>query len=1205
MRPISLKLAGLHSFREPQVVDFEQLCQAGLFGIFGPTGSGKSTVLDAITLALYDRVERASHGKQGIINHAEDRILVEFTFEIDHPEGRRRYRVERLYRRSGENTVNSKSARLIEINDGEERPLASEKKRVDEEIEALLGLTVDDFTRAVVLPQGKFDEFLKKIKPIERRRMLERLFGLSEYGDRLKQKVDSRLGGAVNSLASIQGELDGLGDASDEALETSRKQLEEFARLADSAGKIMQQTEKDSREMEQVWNWQEDKAGVDQSLQNLRERGAEIEALQKKLDAAQRAGKLLPYLQEADEAEKSYEDARVKHAQITERLVQAGQAAEAAESAYNAARRQRQAEEPGLLEKKAWLARALELEKQAGGLKEDMSRAAKDLSVLEGHKETNTAALMKLQSYKISIEQDIVRLKGVLDRSRVDPARRKRVSLSLLALQKWQNAEKERQLASADRQKKENLLSQKSKDLAGAQAALQESLSILEGALAREKQQLEACPADEATLQGAFRELDSLRFQTGTVAALHNSIKEASALLINKNNLLELARKTADRAGKSLSEALKLRDEARGLAQGLEEKIAGLRRRNMACHLARSLEKGAACPVCGSKDHPAPAVTGEAADMAAVEEEFGEALAGAEKAQQALEKIQREESAGAEKLNSARASAQEARDRLDILKAEMDTARGSLPADLISLPPEELAKELASREAGLAVSRQRLEEWQKKLEEIRLAVKAADNACNNAKVAQAGARSTCLGAESAWREACAREQDTGTEAGRYLSYLDSVRGDLAADKIQEEQGLIDLLDGQRSGLEKDLAGLEERLSETSREADSLTALDSDLSVRLYKKQADLTALQGQLNQKEGEITTITGGQPAGVLLEKTEARLKGLLESDQKTREEMKAASEVKGLLDQALAAADNALDTARERLNTGLARLNESLDKLHFVTRREAGEAVLSDPEQQEIRQQVEDHLREIARLADLSRSLEEKLAGRNLTTEEWQDCRERLESARQEREKALTARGAAAAEYEKLTENNTRWRDLSLRAAETGSLKAKLSILKELLRGNAFVDFLAEEQLIRVAGDASARLGQLTKHRYALEVDSEGGFIIRDEANGGVKRPVSTLSGGETFVTSLALALALSAQIQLKGRYPLEFFFLDEGFGTLDPDLLEVVVSTLERLRLDHLNIGIISHVPELKNRLPRRLVIEPAEASGAGSRLTLEMA
>jgi len=265
----------------------------------------------------------------------------------------------------------------------------------------------------------------------------------------------------------------------------------------------------------------------------------------------------------------------------------------------------------------------------------------------------------------------------------------------------------------------------------------------------------------------------------------------------------------------------------------------------------------------------------------------------------------------------------------------------------------------------------------------------------------------------------------------------------------------------------------------------------------------------------------------------------------------------------------------------------------------------VLSDPEQQEIRQQVEDHLREIARLADLSRSLEEKLAGRNLTTEEWQDCRERLESARQEREKALTARGAAAAEYEKLTENNTRWRDLSLRAAETGSLKAKLSILKELLRGNAFVDFLAEEQLIRVAGDASARLGQLTKHRYALEVDSEGGFIIRDEANGGVKRPVSTLSGGETFVTSLALALALSAQIQLKGRYPLEFFFLDEGFGTLDPDLLEVVVSTLERLRLDHLNIGIISHVPELKNRLPRRLVIEPAEASGAGSRLTLEMA
>jgi exonuclease SbcC len=120
---------------------------------------------------------------------------------------------------------------------------------------------------------------------------------------------------------------------------------------------------------------------------------------------------------------------------------------------------------------------------------------------------------------------------------------------------------------------------------------------------------------------------------------------------------------------------------------------------------------------------------------------------------------------------------------------------------------------------------------------------------------------------------------------------------------------------------------------------------------------------------------------------------------------------------------------------------------------------------------------------------------------------------------------------------------------------------------------------------------------------VDSSGGFVIRDDANGGVRRPVSTLSGGETFLTSLALALALSAQIQLSGQYPLEFFFLDEGFGTLDPELLETVVEALEKLHIDSLTVGIISHVPELKSRLPRKLIVESAEPGGRGSRVYME--
>ena len=111
-----------------------------------------------------------------------------------------------------------------------------------------------------------------------------------------------------------------------------------------------------------------------------------------------------------------------------------------------------------------------------------------------------------------------------------------------------------------------------------------------------------------------------------------------------------------------------------------------------------------------------------------------------------------------------------------------------------------------------------------------------------------------------------------------------------------------------------------------------------------------------------------------------------------------------------------------------------------------------------------------------------------------------------------------------------------------------------------------------------------------------------MRDNFNGGERRSVDTLSGGETFLTSLSLALALSSQIQLKGSAPLEFFFLDEGFGSLDAELLDIVMESLERLHSDKLSVGIISHVEELKNRVPIKLLVTSSEA-GSGSKVKIE--
>ena len=99
------------------------------------------------------------------------------------------------------------------------------------------------------------------------------------------------------------------------------------------------------------------------------------------------------------------------------------------------------------------------------------------------------------------------------------------------------------------------------------------------------------------------------------------------------------------------------------------------------------------------------------------------------------------------------------------------------------------------------------------------------------------------------------------------------------------------------------------------------------------------------------------------------------------------------------------------------------------------------------------------------------------------------------------------------------------------------------------------------------------------------------------------ATLSGGETFLASLALALSLSAEIQLKGTAPLELFFLDEGFGTLDDNLLEVLMSSLEKIHNDKLKIGLISHVESVKQRVPVKLIVTPAKSGICGSTIKIE--
>jgi exonuclease SbcC len=212
-----------------------------------------------------------------------------------------------------------------------------------------------------------------------------------------------------------------------------------------------------------------------------------------------------------------------------------------------------------------------------------------------------------------------------------------------------------------------------------------------------------------------------------------------------------------------------------------------------------------------------------------------------------------------------------------------------------------------------------------------------------------------------------------------------------------------------------------------------------------------------------------------------------------------------------------------------------------------------------------------------------------------------------------AKQARNDAVRAAERAARAASRVDDLTRRAALTLELRARAALLeprarrlaqaRQIVAANQLAELAAERHLDAVTHDASRLLRALSADRYALVRAGDGAFAIADGALGGLHRPPSTLSGGETFLVSLALALALSERIQLAGRARFDFFFLDEGFGGLDAVTLDAAVSALERLRGPHRVIGMITHLNAIEERTPRKLRVEPGHG-GAGASVHLEI-
>ncbi len=232
MIPIRLEIEGLYSYREKQVIEFETLTAAGLFGIFGAVGSGKSAILEGILIALYGNPERVSNsGERGsMINLQHPQVVLNFTFKSGPNNSNiylARYSVKRN-KKDFEKIETASHTFYEQVNNEWE---ATEKSAAE-----LIGMSRENFKQTIIIPQGKFREFIDQ-KPTERAQMMQDLFGLDRFD--LSAQTGSLVKQAREEKIRLETQLKGLEEITSESLQS--KQVE-FATLSEAhlhAGQLL------------------------------------------------------------------------------------------------------------------------------------------------------------------------------------------------------------------------------------------------------------------------------------------------------------------------------------------------------------------------------------------------------------------------------------------------------------------------------------------------------------------------------------------------------------------------------------------------------------------------------------------------------------------------------------------------------------------------------------------------------------------------------------------------------------------------------------------------------------------------------------------------------------------------------------------------------------------------------------------------------
>lgn len=1079
----NLEFEAFMAYPKRQEINFDTLNNAGVFLLNGPTGAGKTTILDAICYALYgetssDRESAKLHSTYAAHSGTKPRVLLDVTLHG------KRLRIDRTpaYNkpitrgaRKGQMREESAKATLAELAPGADpsdekawTPISSSVAEVNRTIAERTHLTKEQFLKVVLLPQGQFAQFLKS-KPKERKELLKKMFPVEHY-EQLFDALLEESKKAQQDVAQDENTQRGY-------LERARVEMLALQALLDAADTDAEGTDtegpvaEDSAEAGASENLTAESvtaetldAWVAGGVERARETSTREKQEQQRLtDEADRNTRLLAERAQLQADWREYEQLCERRTRLTERADEHKAQREELAQARAAAPLHAQYAQVHA-ESQALAAREQEHSACASALEENgraLLTALRDEETAEDvtfPEETTFAALPSLEP----AEQQ-TQLEALLD--------------TLRALQKKDAQLTDEEAAAATLLKQANALEQDKsraeKTLSDLTAHAEQLAEELAGySTADEERTLAAHLVTEAQ-----QKHDAAQQMQQKLDAASAAVAEAEK---QSKRTATAEQKAQEKWQASAQQALAATEEFKNLQV--------LRLAQASSLLARELKDGEPCAVCGSVEHPAPAQIAEGEQLV----ERADLDAAKEREDKAHKQARTHELA----KDRATKAHQEASEALAAARTQYETLAAQDECDV-----EQTAAQLQQAQTRLAQAQSRVTARDGVLVKV-----------EQARGEQQKAQEALRTIEGAAVEAQTRHRDAAARCEAAAAQLAPAR---AAVGFAQR---VEAVEGYRAA---------------------------------HQRLARAVLLLGQARERHALAVAAAERLLAESSFERAE-----LVHAAVRTPERIDA-------LERAVAA----YELEHARLLEGFGR--EAI--VAVAARVAAGEQAPDDL--QGVREQVE-QLRAAVHRLTLREGERESLL-RSLQALRGEYAAFRAQTAQRYDRAQMLANLAAAARGDTL-----------------GGYEHQVDL----------VSYVLGAEFERILQSASLHLDRMSEGRYGMVFSdhrakgsrSGGGLNLEiTDTWTGEPREASSLSGGESFLASLSLALGLAEIVQANnGGIELDTLFIDEGFGTLDAETLDMVMGTIESLRDSGRTIGLISHVEEMKNRIPAQIVVEKGQ-------------